>query len=143
MAGRDRPFLDMVFRRELPAMGSAMALSPASVRAAVTAATLVPELVMLLRRVTRWVPLRDPAATECELARECDCRPTDKPPSMELEDMDGRWVSGREACCISLDEAIAKAMQKLACCTTPANRSVRRHGDCESSRQRRLLIKSL
>lgn len=54
MADRAEPCLDIVFRREPPtAMGKGMARSPASPSAAATAATLVAELVMLFRRVTR------------------------------------------------------------------------------------------
>jgi hypothetical protein len=47
-------------------------LSPASANAAATAAMLAPELVMLLRRWTRWEALRAPERAECvwELLRE-------------------------------------------------------------------------
>ena len=98
---RERLFLEAVFRRELTAIGNGIGLSPASWRAAATAATLVPVLVMLFRRVTRWEPLREAPMTEWEPVRECDCRLTESPPDMELEDMDGRCVSGRDVCCIS------------------------------------------
>ena len=98
---RERLFLDKVFRRLLTAMGSGVGLSPASWRAAATAATLALVLVILLRRVTRWLPLRAAPMTECELVRECDCRLTDRPPDAELDDMDGRCVSGRDVWCIS------------------------------------------
>lgn len=97
---------DNVFLRALTEMGSGMGLSPASWRAAATAATLALGFVMLLRRVTRWLALRDALRTECELVvREWDCRPPmDSPAVMELEETDGRWVKGREVCCISCDE---------------------------------------
>lgn len=76
MADRAAADLDMVPRRELEAIGSGVILSPASVKAAATAATLADVLVMLFRRVTRWVALRAPDkaewACECELLRECD-----------------------------------------------------------------------
>lgn len=97
------PFLDVVLRRALIVTGRGMALSPASLRpaATATAATLAPVMVMLLRRVTRWVGLSDPEETEWELFRECDSRLTNVPPVIELEDIDGRWDNGRGAACVS------------------------------------------
>lgn len=56
--------LDMVPRRELTAMGRGPTISPASSRAAATAATLVVLFVMLFRRVTRWVAFRAPDKAE-------------------------------------------------------------------------------
>lgn len=100
-ADRERPFLDIVLRRALMEMGSGIALSPDSCwRAAARAATLAPVFVMLFRRVTRWVPLRDPESREWELVRECGCRAIDRA-GMGLEDTEGRCESGREVCCIS------------------------------------------
>lgn len=61
--------LDMVCRRELLAIGRAGVASP-SRRATVSAATLAPTLVTDLRRVTRWVLLRDVESSEDELWRE-------------------------------------------------------------------------
>lgn len=53
--------------------------------------------------------LRDPAARECELFRECDCRLRRDPPEIELEDIEGRWVNEREVGCVSweVDEVIS------------------------------------
>ncbi len=101
IADRERPFLDMVFRRELTAIGSGVAMSPDSWRAAATAATLAIVFVMLLRRVMRWAPLRALPRSECELFREWDCRLSVRPPGTEVDEMDGRCVSGRVVCCIS------------------------------------------
>jgi hypothetical protein len=85
----------------LTAMGSGMAMSPDSWRAAATAATLAPVFVMLLRRVMRWAPLRALPRSECELFREWDCRLSVRPPGTDVDEMDGRCESGREVCCIS------------------------------------------
>lgn len=101
MAERPEPCLDIVFRRDPRAMGRGIALSPASLSAAATAATLVTVLFMLLRRVTRWLALSELDSTEWELVREWDCRVAFRPPDIELVDTEGRWVSGREVCCIS------------------------------------------
>jgi hypothetical protein len=99
---RALPYFDIVLRREPTAMGRGIAMSPASVRAAATAATLADGLVMLFRRVTRWLALRELDSTECELFRECDWREELKLPEDGLTtDKDGRWASGREDCCIS------------------------------------------
>lgn len=66
--------LEIVPRRPLMVIGRGVILSPASVRAAATAATLAPEFVMLLRRLTRWEALSAPDKAEwvweCELLRE-------------------------------------------------------------------------
>lgn len=64
IAERAAADFDMVPRRELTAMGKGPTLSPASSRAAATAATLAAVLVILLRRVTRWVGLRAPDRAE-------------------------------------------------------------------------------
>jgi len=104
MAERERPFLDSVFRRELTAMGRGMAMSPDSWRAAATAATLAPVFVMLLRRVMRWAPLRALPRSECELFREWVCRLSVRPPGTDVDEIDGRCVSGREVCWISCPE---------------------------------------
>jgi hypothetical protein len=98
IADRERPFLDIVFRRELTPMGSGMAMSPDSWNAAATAATLAPVFVMLLRRVMRWAPLRALPRSECELFRECDCRLRVIPPGTEVDEIDGRCESGRVVC---------------------------------------------
>lgn len=63
MVDRTMVGFEMVPRRELVVMGRAVIMSPASLRAAATAATLAPELVILLRRVTRWA-LRAPERAE-------------------------------------------------------------------------------
>jgi hypothetical protein len=91
----------MVLRRDPTAIGSGIAMSPASVRAAATATTLADGLVMLLRRVTRWFALSELDSTECELLRECDCRDEPKLPDDGFTDKDGRWAIGREVGCIS------------------------------------------
>ena len=101
IADRERPALEMVLRRELTAIGRGMAMSPDSWSAAATAATLAPVFVMLLRRVMRWAPLRALPRSECELFRECDCRLSVRPPGTDVDEIDGRCVSGREVCCIS------------------------------------------
>ncbi len=77
-----------VLRREYggDGQGRGMAMSPASVRAAATAATLADGFVMLLRRVTRWPALSELDRIECELVRECDCLGA---ADDELIDMDG------------------------------------------------------
>lgn len=67
-------FLDIVCRRELFAMGRAGVASP-SRRAAARAVTLAPTLVTDLRRVTRWLALREPESREDEEVREWDCLP--------------------------------------------------------------------
>lgn len=74
IGGRAVAGLDMVPRRELTAIGNGPTLSPASSRAAATAATLAAVPVMLFRRVTRWVALRAPDKAEYvwELLREWD-----------------------------------------------------------------------
>jgi len=87
---RALPYLDMVLRRDPTVIGSGIAMSPASVRAAATAATLAEGLVMLFRRVTRWFALRELDSTECELLRECDCREELKLPEDGLTDKEGR-----------------------------------------------------
>lgn len=87
---RALPYFDIVLRREPTVMGRGMAISPASVRAAATAATLAEGLVMLLRRVTRWFALRELDSTECELLRECDWREVLKLPEEALTGKDGR-----------------------------------------------------
>lgn len=61
--------LDMVCRRELLAIGRAGVVSP-SRSAAVNVVTLAPTLVTDLRRVTRWVLLREVESKEEELLRE-------------------------------------------------------------------------
>lgn len=95
---RDILFLDTVLRREPTAIGSGVGRSPASCwRAAAMAATLAPVLVMLFRRVTRWLPLSAAPMTEWEVLREWDWRVMDRPPDKEL-DIDGRWVRGLEVC---------------------------------------------
>lgn len=100
-ADRERPFLDIVLRRALMEMGSGIALSPDSCwRAAVRAATLAPVFVMLFRRVTRWLLLKDPESKEWELVRECGCRAIVRA-GVGLEDTEGRCERGREVCCIS------------------------------------------
>lgn len=58
--------LDIVFLRELEGMGKAREVSPASLTAAATAATLAALADTLFRRVTRCVGLNDPADTESE-----------------------------------------------------------------------------
>jgi hypothetical protein len=90
MADRAMPCFDMVLRREPIAMGNGIARSPASVKAAATAATFVPLLVMLFRRVTRWFTLSEVDSTECELFRECACLEPLRLPELEWIDMDGR-----------------------------------------------------
>ena len=97
MTDRGAPLLETVFRRVEMAIGSGMALSPASWIAAATAAVLVAVLVMLLRRVTR-LALAGPTRMEWELLRECDCRVAVKEPVVELEDREKRCVSGLDAC---------------------------------------------
>jgi hypothetical protein len=83
MADRAMPCFDIVLRREPMAIGSGIALSPASVKAAATAATLVPVLVMLFLRVTRWFALSEVDSTECELFRECACLEPLRLPELE------------------------------------------------------------
>ncbi len=93
MADREAPFLDMVFRRAEMVMGSGIALSPASWRAAATAAAWGAVLVMLLRRVTR-LALTAPTRTEWELLREWDWRLAIKEPAAEVGVTEKRCVSG-------------------------------------------------
>lgn len=100
-ADRDRPVLETVFRRALMETGRGIGTSPDSWRAAATAAMLAPVFVMLLRRVTRLVPLRALPMIECELLREWVCRPRARPPGTGLDEMEGRWLNGREVCCVS------------------------------------------
>ncbi len=69
--------------------------------ATTAAAALAVLLVMLLRRVTRWFALRAPVSIECELAREWACRGAMPPAAAELVEMEGRWVNGLDAGCIS------------------------------------------
>ena len=78
------------------------------------AATLAPVLVMLFRRVTRWLPLSAAPMTEWEVLREWDWRVMDMPPDNEL-DIDGRWVRGRDVCWISCREngPVSKAAPSL------------------------------
>lgn len=82
--------LDIVPRRALTAMGSAVTLSPTSCRAATTAAAFAAGFVMLFRRVTRWVGLWTPdkADREWELLREWDGGRADDMTDVGPEDID-------------------------------------------------------
>ena len=91
MAARAAALLDMVFRRPPWAMGMAAECS-LSRRAAAIAATLDPGLVTDLRRVMRWLALREPVRSEWELVRVWDDRPGSKAECC---------VNGLEDCCIS------------------------------------------
>jgi hypothetical protein len=64
-------FFDMVWRRELLAMGRA-GVASTSRRAAVNALTLAPTFVTDLRRVTRWLALRELERRDEEPVREWD-----------------------------------------------------------------------